>query len=178
MSHAAGRKFTALLASVGVMAALAVSATAADASITLTGPGPYPSTGSTAVTVSGTLPGFASTATHVTAVNCNATVTLGSRCDLASATPSLRPVADFTGSGTPIVINVRRDDTTPPAGWRDYSFLTGAPVASNPATYTTCLNDTAPISGSQCAVVVSYYRVSGGTTTQLGAESRNVLFTP
>jgi len=139
------------------VAAVALTATPAHASVTVT-----PSTGlnsaGAVVAVSGSAPVWASAATRVTLAVCNVAsgVTPGSRCDALNAS-GFETIADY-GSGIAFQVY---------GSFADYTFLGGAgPVATG--TTTTCLGST----GSQCALVVSYYN----GTTQLGAELHNLTF--
>jgi hypothetical protein len=88
-------------------------------------------------------------------------VTPGTRCDIGSATPTLRSVSDYA---TGISI------TASPGPWADFDFTAGAPVPVG--TQTTCSG----VGSAQCAVLVSYYNVSGGAVTQVGAELHTISF--
>jgi len=151
------RGLASVVAAGAAVAAVALTATPAHASVTVS-----PSTGlnpaGATVTVSGSAPAWASTATRVTLAVCNVAsgVTPGSRCDALNAS-GFETIADY-GSGIAFAVY---------GSFADYTFLGGAgPVATG--TTTTCLGAT----GSQCAVVVSYYN----GTTQLGAELHNITF--
>jgi hypothetical protein len=152
------------VALLGVLSALmlAVGASAASASVVVSPGGPYNATQT--VTVSGTPK---AEATHVAIVACNVSAGeefWGTRCDINSATPGFKTVADYAGG---VKITIDR------GSWQDYDFTTGTPTPVEESE-TTCLNVASE--GEQCAVVVSYYKVEGKLVTQLGAEAANVLF--
>jgi hypothetical protein len=157
------RGLVSVVAAGAAVAAVALTATPAQASVTVTpSTGLSSGAGGASVTVSGVVPAWASAATHVTVAECNVAsgVTPGSRCDAAHAS-GFETVADF-GSG--LAFQAYKTFT-------DYSFLGGGgPVLTG--TSTTCLGT----SGSQCALVVSYYNGSGAGATQLGAELQNITF--
>lgn len=145
-------RMAAIAATVAVLL-LALCASAAQASVTRSPGGPFndPDT----VTVSGSVPGAFSTATHFTVAQCNNTVTLGTRCNQANSVP-FTSVASYAG-GVPLTI-----DKT----FADFDFTTNS--TPNPPTSTTCKDVFAV--GDQCAIVVSYYRFVMGVPTHVGTD--------
>lgn len=132
---------------------LTICASAAQASIVRSPSGPFNDPDS--VTVGGSVPGAFSTATHFTVAQCNATVTLGTRCNQPNAVP-FTSVASYAG-GVPLTI-----DKT----FADFNFTTNS--TPNPPTSTTCKDVFAV--GDQCAVMVSYYRFVMGVPTHVGTD--------
>jgi hypothetical protein len=119
------------------LAVLVLGAATAQAQVRLSPTGSYRS-GDT-VTVTGTVPGGLRTVTHYAVALCNATVTLGTRCDAATAS-TLLAIATYRSPGYRLVLSQT---------FNDFDFTTGRPAG----TRTTCRG----MSGDQCAVVVSFY---------------------
>lgn len=155
---------TRLLAATITSAVIAVAgAGAAQAAPTLTPSGPY--TAPASIAVSGTVPAAISgTATHYAIAECNIgavnPATWAQRCNGdTGAFTSLDPLVSGTYSGN-ITINDVFDDV-------DFSG------ATSPTTTTFCKDS----AGSDpCAVLVSFYAVSGGVPTFVGIDYRAVTF--
>jgi hypothetical protein len=157
------RGLASVVATAATLAAVALTAAPAHAGVSVSpSTGLSSSAGGASVTVSGSAPVWAPTATHVTLAVCNVAsgVTPGARCDAVHAS-GFETIADY---GTGITFQVYKN-------FADYTFLGGGGPAPT-GTSTTCLGT----SGSQCAVTVSYYNGSGAGATQLGAELFNITF--
>lgn len=147
---------------------LAVGASAASASISLSPEGPYSSAEGgqkqTSVTVKGTSPFPGTTEVAIAVCNENSLV-LGERCDLASATAGLKPLSQYN---TGLTIKVRRGP------WPDWDFTSGSPTEGE--LETTCKKTAEEVPNSQCAVVVSYYEATKMGPARLGEEKKAIFF--
>jgi hypothetical protein len=149
-------KFTkSVVALAATAAALGVGVASADAAISVN----HNPTGSSD-TLTATLSSPPSGATHYTLAQCNVTdvdaADWGRDCNADSA-------VGFTAVSTTsadVAVDKTFDDT---------SFVPGL---SPQWTSTSCLGAT----GSQCAVVVSWYSLAAGPPVELGAEKANIAF--
>lgn len=151
-----------------VLALVLGTASPASASINLSAPSVGPDYDNEAVTAWGAPPAMWSTATHVGLTVCNvASPPYGGRCDQASE--PVGGIVSVAAYSSGVTINVRKGP------WTDYTYLGGYPAtAVSPASSTTCKDSLG--AGDQCAVIVSYYRITGMGVTRLGAELQNITF--
>ena len=152
----------------GLLVALAalvsgIVAASASATVNLSPAGPYASAGAE-ITVSGTSPLKGATNVAIAVCNVASGVEPGTRCDGEKAIPGLKSLASYEAG---LALVVRRGP------WTDWDFTKGAPVEGT--TKTTC-KKSGEVANSQCAVVVSYYEVSGAEVKQVGAEAKNIFF--
>lgn len=163
---------------VGLMAlVMGVGASSAFA-IELTPPGPYEPEVESTVTVSGKVPWKFSGATEVGIAVCNHSEPAGTHCDLNSVSGggNLEPVSEYEAG---LNIQVRRGNAEefPLEPWPSFSFITGAPEPEAPATLCQDEEEAALLTGTPCAVEVSFYKKVGGEPEQLGSKYRLIGFT-
>jgi hypothetical protein len=166
-------KIKGLGARIALLAALSALMVAAGASAASAEPTVTPNTGiawtGEKVLVSGSVP--AGTA-HVAIVVCNATGTLGKRCDKESGTPGfITPTAYEAG----VLIPLRRT-------WADFDFTKGTP-ATPVGTSTTCISETETeeeaeeVGSDPCLVVVNFYETTEKGPKPIGSpDTAPVLF--
>ena len=154
-------------------AVLAVGASSAFATVSLSPAGPYSSTKSTTVKASGTAPAGAEL---VAVAVCNASFEAGTHCDINSVSGggALEPTEAYESG---LAISVRRG-TSSTVGWTSWSFTSGVPTPTTPATL--CRSESAPglTNEAPCEVEVSFYEEVGGLPVQIGSESKAISFTP
>ncbi len=163
------KSLKAAIGAVAGVAALALGAASAQASVGISDSTP---TDGQSLTVSGMAPTFSpNPATHYAVAECNVEGLAdpedwAGRCNATGggSPPRFRNVSALGSFGI-FMTSITVDDA-----FTDVNFAGGPP----PGTSTTCKG----ASGDQCAVVVSYYRATGGTPAYafLGAEKVNVTF--
>jgi hypothetical protein len=154
-----GRRLALITALTALMAA--AGASAASAAVTVT---PNAGIAWTGASVSVTGNEIPTGTDSVAIVVCNASATLGTRCDNESATPGFVTKAAYEAG---VAINVQRGP------WVDFDFSVGTP-AEELETETTCFSAKEK-AGDACSVVVSFYKTTGGFA-QLGAQAAAITF--
>lgn len=154
-----GGRLALITAAAALMAA--VGASAASAAVTVTPSAGIAWTGAEVSVTGNEIPAGT---TDVAIVVCNASVTLGTRCDNESATPGFKSLAQYEAG---IAIKVQRGP------WVDFDFSKGTP-AEELESETTCFSKKAN-AGDACSVVVSFYKTKGGFA-QLGTQVAPITF--
>lgn len=170
-NHKRLRRSLALLGTT-MAAMLAIGASSAFASVSLSPAGPYSGSEATTVMVSGTAP---TGAEAVAVAVCNTTFSPGTHCDLNSVSKggAFATVGEYKKG---LTIKVRRGKTTT-EGWPSFDFTSGVPTETTPPTLCQNTTEAGEGKGTPCAVEVSYYTLAG-QPQQIGSESKAISFNP